>query len=250
MLEQLAAVGAPSAMQRSLRDDGQLRVLSDHEEAIARRHAEQETERAKVAVRDVHVLRLDPGEHGLQQTAFLRVAVLASDHLRSQSRLRLQHDERLARQRPRRAIPKHIKTTLGGGQMVAVEHLDPVAAQPGRPRRSKLFDHRPQPLGRVGDQRPAGRDLHAIELAVQGRKRDRQLLAHGLVRLAHRTMHAAHDQRHQLHQRREQQALLVLPLGALAKQRVQRLRLQSALHQGARHDGDRAAFGELLEHLR
>jgi hypothetical protein len=72
----------------------------------------------------------------------------------------------------------------------------------------------------------------------------------GLVRLAHRPMHAAHDQSHQLHQGREQQALLVLPRGALAKQSVQRLRLQSTLHQGARHDGDRAALGELLEHLR
>jgi hypothetical protein len=86
--------------------------MTEHKEAVPLRDAEQETECAEVPVRDVEVLRLHRRKHRLQQTAFLGVPVLAAHHLRRQSGLWLQHNQRLARQRPRRTIAKNSRIPL------------------------------------------------------------------------------------------------------------------------------------------
>ena len=223
-------------------------MLADHEEAISPGYPVEHLRRAEVPVGDVHVPGLHGGDHRFDQTALLSVPVLAADDLRDQPGLRLHHDQRLARQRTRRAILKHRKAPIRRCQVIAVENLDPMPLQPGLVRRSKLLDDRTEALRRVSDQRLARADLHAVDLRIKRRQAHRDLLAHHRVGLVDRRLHPADDQRHHLDHRREQKLLLVLPLRVLAEQRVQPLRLQRSLHQRTRHHCHRVGLRELVEH--
>jgi hypothetical protein len=156
-------------------------MLPDHEEAFALGYAEQQPERAEVSVSDIDVPWLHRREHRLEQTALLRMTVLAADHLRHQPDLRLQHHERLARQRPSSTTSQHFEPTLRGRQVIAIERFDSIARQPRRAPHSQRIQHRTQPLRRIGDQPFARAHFNAVELRVQRSQRDRELFAHRLI---------------------------------------------------------------------
>ena len=86
---------------------------------------------------------------------------------------------------PGRAPAPMVRSSLSRcscpGQVVAVEDLDPVARQPGRPLAAHGGDDRPEGAGRVPDQFRRDARLGAVELVVDGLERDAEGLGPGPV---------------------------------------------------------------------
>src|SRR4051812_25803969 len=122
-------------------------VLPDHEAAVPLDDAEEEVGRAEVAVGDPDVSGPDRFQDLTQQRPLLGMAVLAAEHVGDEHRLRVEHDQGLARQGTGPDGAKLLEPVLGPGQVVTVEDLDPVAGQPGRPLPTHGGDDRPQGAG-------------------------------------------------------------------------------------------------------
>src|SRR5580700_10234983 len=76
----------------------------------------------------------------------------------------------------------------------------------------------------------------------------RHLILDGTIGRADGGLYSADNQPHQIHNGREQQRPLVLQLGVLNEEPVQRFGRKGVLHQGARHDGDRTLLRKPTEH--
>jgi hypothetical protein len=174
------------------------------------------------------------------------MSVLTAEDIGEQPHLRLQHHQRLARQRSGRTRPRLLQPVLGLGERIAVQDLHPVSGQQ-RHAFSAQVPHDLRHLGRrLSHQRPVDPLLHPLELVVQSTKRDRDLLLSPLrfVRRIHRAAHPTDDLAHQIHHRREEQIPLVLHLRLAGEDPIDLLGAKHALHQRAGHHRHRAFLQE------
>ena len=166
LLKDFPGFGAPAPTERARRDDAQLGMMANDEEALSCREPVQERKRAEVAVRHPAVAGLRKREHLRRHGALLRVPVFTRQHVGREHEVGLENDERLSRQRARRAFPEHVEPSLRRGEMVAIEDAYTVAREPRRKARGHGNDHRPQAGGRVRNEGCRDRDLGTIDLVV------------------------------------------------------------------------------------
>jgi hypothetical protein len=131
--------------------------------------------------------------------------------------------------------------------VVAVEDLDPIPRQPGRPLAAHGRDDRIEGAGGVADQLGGQPRLQAFELVVDGPERDAQGLGLGPVGGVDCGLDPGDDGAHQVHDRGEQQGAGVLPPCGPLEEGVDRLGGEGVLQGGTGQDGDGALTGESLE---
>jgi hypothetical protein len=222
-------------------------VLADHEGTATPGDPEEEAGRAEVAVGDPDLARPDGLQDLVQQRPLPGVAVLAREHVGDQHRLRVEHDQGVAGQRPGSDGAQLLEAVLGPGQVVAVEDLDRVTRQPGGPPSAHGRDDRSEcPCG-VPDQFRRDARLGAVDLVVDGPERDADGLGVGLEGGVDGGPDIADDRRHEVHDGGEEQGAGVLPVGGPLEEGVDGPGVQGVFQGGPGHDGDGALLCEPVE---
>jgi hypothetical protein len=128
-----------------------------------------------------------------------------------------------------------VQRWFGGGQVIAVEDAHPVAGDDFRQHAAEMLDNRPQTAGRVADQFGGDGVFDALQLVVDGGKRDRDVndLVH--ISSADGVVSAGDDHTHQIDDIRKQQFASVLLVGLTLEQLVQLFGTERAFKDGARH---------------
>ena len=99
----------------------QLMMLPNDERRLPIRDRIQKLERAEVAIRDPQLLGLQRLDDRVQGRAFLSMSILDGDDVRHRTSSRIEHHQRLARQRSRCLRTRLHQAMLCGGERIAVE---------------------------------------------------------------------------------------------------------------------------------
>jgi hypothetical protein len=91
---------------------------------------------AEISVGKPHVAFLDGFDKFRKQTSLLGVPVFARNHVDRQSQGRIEHDQRLSRQRRHVAFPQRCDPPIGPPQMIAA-----LGSSPGIPTTNRQLSH-------------------------------------------------------------------------------------------------------------
>ena len=172
------------------------------------------------------------------------MAVFAGNHIHDQAALGIEDDQRVAGQWAAPQHPRFFDAVFGGCQMTAVHNAHFVAGQQRHLIGLQGSNDLSHPLARAPHQLARHQRFHASRLFIERCQRHRQFLTACLIGRVQRALGFADHQAQQIDDRRKQQRTLMLPLGRLAKQRVQLGGRQNVGHQAAYHRGNRSLLGK------
>src|SRR3954465_9305992 len=218
---------------------------ADQEGRLAACDPDDQRTHAEVAVHDPELARLDIDP--LDQGPLLAVGILLEDQVEDQPAGRLIDRQRPARQAGRGGGPQGRDAMLGAGQDVAIEDPDRMALDRLGREAPAGRDELACPRGRAADDRLGDRQLHAVELAVEGRERGHARELSPQEGGAGRGPVAAGDIEHDLDEVGQGQFAGILARGGLVEEFVQRRAVEDPVQCDAGHDRGRGTGDKGVE---
>ena len=206
----------------------------------------QKLERAAVATRDPQLLVLQRLDEGVQGRVLLSVSILDGHDVGHRTASRIEHHQRLARQRSRRLRTRLRQTMLGGGEMIAAE--DPMIVTRDFVLRTPttLAPHFDDLLIRMPHQFPHGLRFDSLSVLRHSGLEDQEFVTHLLERGVDAGRLPEHDEGHQMSARQEQQSPLGLRLGVPMKQVVERPWIEQPLQHQLSIDRNRSLLSKAV----
>ena len=198
LFEELARFTSTSTVKGSPRDDREVAVLPDGEEAPSVADAFQEGHRAEVPIAHPNLSRFDARQHLREQRPLLGMRVLARDHIGGEHQVGIQDHQSLSRQGSCPALPQHSEAPFGGSEVIAVDDSNPVTREKRRRLRLHCLNDSTKSRPRVANERARHLTLDAVEFVVHRRKRHGQRVLDRAIGCAYRWLNFADDQPHQV----------------------------------------------------
>jgi hypothetical protein len=175
------------------------------------------------------------------------MGVLLEDHVEDQPAGRLVDRQRHAGQPGRPGGPQRHDPVLGPGQDVPVEDPGRIPRDRLGPQAAAGDDQLARPSGRAADDVLGDAQLHAAELAVEGRDRGDPLEFPSQEGGAGAGTKPAGDVEHDLDEVAQGELTLVLALGDLPEELVEGSAVDDPVQSDAGHHRSRSPFDERVE---